>query len=193
MLRHSVQSLSVTDSPFDYQFYFDDTQLFLSFYSFALQLLASISVIASRRWLIVEVFSCKLQDLVVQSAAALTSSHCEAQSQQISKLETVNAQLTRRLDEVDTQMRQDNLVFYGLPEAMDSPMVESLEGQGLINPGTFLSTDVSAVYSVIHLCRNHLGVEMKPTDISYAYRANSKAKTNTRPIVVRFVNRTTRN
>lgn len=136
----------------------------------------------------VETFSSKLEGLVAKSAEALITKHCEKQAKQIAKLETDNVLLKARLDGAENQSRQDNLMIYGLTETANEP------GPGNTQPsGHLQSPDHSTIQSVLNLCNIHLGMTVKDTDISYAYRVSSKSNIKHRPVVVRFVSRHIRN
>ena len=98
----------------------------------------------------------------------------------------------KRLDDMDAYSRSDNLIIRGLPErraaerASASPSLD--DGASALKEG---SGSVEA--TVLDFCNEVLGVRVDERDISIAHRLKATKNEQVRPVIVRFVNRKTRN
>lgn len=137
---------------------------------------------------LLDAFTQKLDSLVAKSAESLITTHCEATNLKISKLETENELLKKRLDESENFSRLDNVAIYGLPDI--APQTGS--SWSTIGNATY-SSDHSTVNSVLELCNVHLGLKINESDISFAYRVPGASGSKLRPVIVGFVSRRTRN
>lgn len=97
-----------------------------------------------------------------------------------SHLEEENNQLRARLDQMETEARLPNLVFHGLAET-DA------------KHGTKDSSEREATQAVLTLCNSTLGLSLKETDISLAYRMPQKGKEKHRIVIAKFLGMRIRN
>jgi len=147
----------------------------------------------------VDEFSTKLEKLVEKSAQDLIDKHCEALNNKVTSLESENDILKSRMNEVENNLRLDNLMIHGL---MEVPKVDAeqvmLESKNDESSADSVITQASSADSVItqavlNLCNNHLGLKVSGSDVAYAFRIPANAKGGCRPVIVRFVNRKIRN
>jgi hypothetical protein len=90
----------------------------------------------------------------------------------------------KRLDDIETETRQDTILFSGLKEDSYAERA-SLAGStrsGVGSGGGYAAVEGTA----IKFCRDHLKVAVEPKDISVAYRLKAKKVGGIRPLVVRF-------
>jgi len=102
----------------------------------------------------------------------------------------VNAQ-SRRIDDLETYSRCDNLIIRGLPERSAA---ERATGATTLDDGaSLLDGQVSVESTVIDFCKDALGVVVSRGDISIAHRLKAGDGDIARPVIVRFTNRRVRN
>lgn len=157
----------------------------------------------------VDEFSTKLEKLVEKSAQDLIDKHCEALNNKVTSLESENDILKSRMNEVENNLRLDNLMIHGLMEVpkvdAEQVMLESKNDESsadsVITPASSAdsvitqasSADSVITQAVLNLCNNHLGLKVSGSDVAYAFRIPANAKGGCRPVIVRFVNRKIRN
>src|ERR1700735_3465204 len=73
---------------------------------------------------LVDAYSKKLDLQVEQSSKELISNHCEAQSLKLVDLEHENELLRTRLDQIEVDVRRNNLVIHGLVETAVSSQLD---------------------------------------------------------------------
>ena len=98
----------------------------------------------------------------------------------------------RRLDDLDSYSRCDNLIIRGLPERTAS---ERASDAPALNDGApSLRENFEAVEStVLEFFNNKLGVRVGPQDISVAHRLKATERDKVRPVIMRFLSRKVRN
>ena len=95
-----------------------------------------------------------------------------------------------RVDELERYSRTDNIIIRGLPEQ------SSAERASAIAVGDNLSTmesNLSVEKTVVSFLKESLNIDVTSHDISIAHRLKKGPKDSTRPVIVRFTNRKTRN
>jgi hypothetical protein len=118
-------------------------------------------------------------------------SELQQRSDNINRLEVNNTTLRNELKSVRTDMemaeqfnRRDNLIISGIPVTLSE-----IGGDGRRGAEHSMVT----VNKILDLCKNHLDVEVSPSDISTAHRLKQKTDSNTvPPILVRFSRRLVR-
>lgn len=111
-------------------------------------------------------FKSSIMILVREAVTEQVSEAVEPLKSKVKELERENKVLLRKIDEIETHNRLDNLVFHGL---MDTPVQE------IPNPHAFPHQTLEQkhranVEAVINLYQTRLGLELSETDISTAYR-----------------------
>jgi hypothetical protein len=140
-------------------------------------------------------------DAVVSARLASLEHSIIAHKQDIDALKNENGNLRVRLsavehrvDELENQSLQDVLIFKGLADSSYAERATpTSDGTGTSEPVSFVSVEDT----VRTFCREHLKVQVLPSDILSAYRMKrdgrgSDNSTTARPIVVRFANKKTR-
>lgn len=117
---------------------------------------------------------------------------CEGLTKENARLSKTVDEHQKRLDDIDAYTRSDNLIFRGLPErtaaerasaapSLDDATSSLKEGSG------------SVENTVLVFCNDVLGIKVEAQDISIAHRVKANKNDQVRPVIVRFVNRKTRN
>ena len=117
---------------------------------------------------------------------------CEGLAKENARLSKSADEHRKRLDDMDAYTRSDNLIIRGLPErtaaerasaapALDDATSSLKEGSGSVET------------TVLAFCNDVLGVKLESRDISIAHRLKAAKNDRVRPVIVRFVNRKTRN
>jgi hypothetical protein len=96
----------------------------------------------------------------------------------------------RRLDDLETYSRSDNLIIRGLPE---QSAAERATGGAALDDHATLDNHTSVESTVIAFVKDSLGIDLLPRDVSIAHRIKAGPKDLARPIVVRFTSRKVRN
>lgn len=110
-------------------------------------------------------------------------------------LKVENDKLCKRIDELETHSRCENLVIRGLPETSYAERASGGATGGApttANTVSVAESNLAVENAIISLCRDRLGVMVSPTDISAAHRLQKGTKDTTRPILIRFTNRKAR-
>ena len=109
-------------------------------------------------------------------------------------LKLENVKLQKRIDDLETQSRCENLIIRGVPESSYAERVSggSSAGNSTIATATIAETSLAMEKAVISLCQERLGITVSPSDISAAHRLQKGTKDSTRPILIRFTNRKVR-
>lgn len=97
-----------------------------------------------------------------------------------------NAELSVRIETQECYSRRENIVIRGLPEASFAELgtrSNDCSSQDMIPVGSSLPVE----QAVIELCRDRLGIDVLPSEISSAHRIRKGDKDTTRPVIVRFV------
>jgi regulator of replication initiation timing len=102
-----------------------------------------------------------------------------------------NRILHERLSTLEAYSKSDNLIIRGLPESSAASRATASPAPDDAN--VLKETHSQVEDSVLRLCKDVLGVDITPADISIAHRLKAEPKDRFRPIIVRFVNRRTRN
>lgn len=138
---------------------------------------------------LIERAAAKLETLVENAAKDLITKHCEFQSSQILEIKEENALTQVRLDDLEVNLRLDNLVVRGLAEGLEEvvPVGSTKSAQSLY------SASQATVKKVKDLCVNEMGLKIEDTDISFAYRIPRFGKDVNRPVIVGFTSRRLRN
>jgi len=95
-----------------------------------------------------------------------------------------------RLDLLETYTRVDNLVIKGLPEMLSE--VVAANTNTVSSDGPLGENSDTTMTAVLQFCDNALGVQLRPEDISIAHRLPKGKNDRTRPVMVRFSNRRSR-
>ena len=98
----------------------------------------------------------------------------------------VNADLVVRLNNQECYSRRENIVIRGLPEVSYAE-AGSTSANGTAQDDIPNGSTSAVEQSVISLCREKLGVQVSPSDISSAHRIRKGEKDLTRPVIVRFI------
>lgn len=106
----------------------------------------------------------------------------------VSELSEENIRLKARIDAVETQLRANNLVIYGLPDASLAEVVATSSGDGTSRERGMNRRDT--VQAIINCCNSKLGANISEGDIHSGYRIPSKS--GPRPIVVTFASKMVR-
>lgn len=138
----------------------------------------------------------KLEGLTAAVRELKSDNARQAKQYDILALDNVNLQKlvseqSRRLNELETYSRRENLIIRGLPE---SSFAESATASSTSSAADNVAEDSSSAIerSVVLFCRNKLNIDLKESDISSAHRLKKGIKDDTRPLIVRFVNRSVR-
>ena len=116
---------------------------------------------------------------------------CEAVSKDNARLQKIVDTHNRRIDDIESYSRSDNIIIRGLPErsaaerASDAP---SLSG----DKPTLRESHEAVEATALEFFNSTLGVRVTPQDVSIAHRIKAGPKDKNRPIIVRFSNRKTR-
>lgn len=163
------------------------------------QLVTSLSPIMENMFdKLAEIFILKLEGLVENMvekfAGGKLSKSTERQNQQISTLKAENNELRKKLEEVETTIRLNNLIIYGLTESAstisdESAFTISNNDSKLHLLGLVVESSVSAV---IDFCKNRLHLDIKDSDVSFACRIPFHGMNKCRPVVVGFTLKNTR-
>lgn len=95
----------------------------------------------------------------------------------VSDLKLENENLKDKLNQQEAYSKAENILFYGVPENTSSDAAENK----------------SATYdAIVHICNDNLGISIQREDLSIAHRLRKGKSGSTRPILVRFVSRQTR-
>lgn len=108
----------------------------------------------------------------------------------ISSVVAVNVELERRLEELERYSRRDNLIISGLPEGSYAEAGTSSTATSTSNHPTESSTTTERV--VHKFLTDTMGLDVQPGDITIAHRLKKGKSDNTRPIIVRLVNKRVR-
>jgi hypothetical protein len=140
-----------------------------------------------------ERFTERMERLVEKTAGELVKRAFEEQNIKINQLEDENKLLKQRVDEYDVLLRLDNLIIHGLTEESN---ITSTDGES-IQPSIRVQSHQPAIRSVLDLCQTQLGIEINESDISLAYRIQSRPTgrggPTSRPVFVKFLSRNVRN
>lgn len=122
----------------------------------------------------------KINPVIKETIDNQITTHFEILQAKQALLEMENDRLRIRLDHMETEARQPNLVIYGLPETE-------------ISHGSKGSAEREATEAVLSLCNETLGLSIKEMDISSAYRLPKKGQEKHRTMIVKFVGMKPRN
>lgn len=97
----------------------------------------------------------------------------------------------KRIEELDSYSRADNLIVRGLPERSSA---ERATG-GLVMDSSITNADThqSVENTFISFCSEKLNITVNSSDISVAHRLKPSSNDSVRPLIVRFTNRRVRN
>ena len=95
--------------------------------------------------------------------------------------------IASRIDIVETQLRANNLVICGLPDASSAEVVATSGDKAGHEQGV---TRRDTVQAVVNCCNSKLGANISENDIQSSYRIPSKS--GPRPIVVSFTSKMVR-
>ena len=126
----------------------------------------------------------------IQSAVQLAvQDKLDELNQHINVLATENRELRRRINDIESADRLDNIIIHGLKETF----AETASGGDPTMEG---ETSGGCEGQFIRFCTETLGIDITPSDISVAHRLpKPKASTHSsgpRPMMVRFTNRKSR-
>lgn len=150
----------------------------------------SANMSSSLALMIDEILSKKL-DSVLRTCSDLKKENVSLR-QNIDKLEKSYTVLSRTNDDLVVRMnaqeaytRRENIVIRGVPEQSYSE-AGIRSGEGQIQDTLPTGSSMAVEQSVIALCRDKLGIDILPNEISSAHRIKKRDKDATRPIIVRF-------
>lgn len=133
---------------------------------------------------------------ILNSIKSLTADNSRL-SGRLTLLEAENTTLKQRLDEnekitlaTEAYLRMDNLIINGLPEQSFAERASPGADSDALSA---TETNNSVECTVLDFFRKDLNVDVSAEDISTAHRLRAGARDSVRPIIVRFVNRKTRN
>ena len=106
----------------------------------------------------------------------------------VNELNEENNRLKTRIDIVETQLRANNLVICGLPDASLAEVVATSSGDKVGQEQRVTRRDT--VQAVVNCCNSKLGANISENDIQSSYRIPSKS--GPRPIVVSFTSKMVR-
>ena len=98
----------------------------------------------------------------------------------------------RRLDELESYSRSDNLIIRGLAERSAAEISTGAPALDDASGSTLRDSHGSVEETVMAFCSEALGVKVLQQDISTAHRLKAGPKDKIRPIIVRFTNRRVR-
>ena len=122
---------------------------------------------------------------------ARLTTRCQGSEENITRLQKIVNDQNRRLDDIETYSRSDNIIIKGLPErsaaerASDAPPLDD-------NKRSLQDSYESVEATALNFFNMTLGVNVQPTDLSVAHRLKAGPKDKIRPIIVRFTNRKAR-
>ena len=106
----------------------------------------------------------------------------------VNELNEENNRLKTRIDIVETQLRANNLVICGLPDASLAEVVATSSGDKVGQEQGVTRRDT--VQAVVNCCNSKLGANISENDIQSSYRIPSKS--GPRLIVVTFTSKMVR-
>ena len=106
----------------------------------------------------------------------------------VNELNEENNRLKTRIDVVETQLRANNLVICGLPDASLAEVVATASGDKAGQEQRVTGRDT--VQAVVNCCNSKVGANISENDIQSSYRIPSKS--GPRPIVVSFTSKMVR-
>ena len=145
---------------------------------------------------IAEILDKKLEGLTaavkdLKTANARLVGQCDNIAQENASLKKLVTDQSRRIDDLESYSRSENLIIRGLPE---QSAAERATGAAVIDDNTSLMDSNKSVEStVIAFCKDSLGITLSPSDISIAHRLKAGPKDKIRPVIVRFTSRKARN
>jgi hypothetical protein len=116
---------------------------------------------------------------------------CESTVKENERLQKVVDVHSRRLDDIESYSRSDNLIIRGLPERSAAERASDAPPLSGDRPNLRESHE-SVEATALEFFNSTLGVKVSPQDISIAHRIKAGPKEKIRPIIVRFNNRKTR-
>ncbi len=137
-----------------------------------------------------EGLSSAVKDLKAENVRLTTQ--CQAIKHENTQLRKTTDEHARRLDELESYSRNDNLIFKGLPERTFSE--RATNAPSLADNAPVLRESYGMVEeTVLEFMNVSLGVKVQPQDLAIAHRLKAGQNDKVRPVIVRFLNRKVRN
>lgn len=114
---------------------------------------------------------------------------CETTEKENARLQKIVDTHSRRLDDIESYSRSDNLIIRGIPER--SAAERASDGPPL-GGGSLHESHESVETTILEFFNSTLGVGIKSQDVSIAHRIKPGPQDRIRPIIVRFNNRMAR-
>lgn len=108
------------------------------------------------------------------------------QEERISSLERDNTDLQSKIDNVENNSRQMNLVIHGLQESPPLPMSSS---QHQPKPAGPHQQRGPQHHEFLDVCNKFLELSVSAEDISFAFRIPARGKATSRPLIVGFTSK----
>ena len=139
---------------------------------------------------IMSLLNTKLLNLEKRVLKIEQSTAIQALEHELSDLKKQLTSQASKFEDLDAYSRSDNLIIKGLPEGT---FAERAAGSGATDSTSRAEESHKVVETtVINFCRDKLKIDLLPRDISTAHRLRAGPKDSTRPIIVRFANRSVR-
>ena len=119
---------------------------------------------------------------------ALTETVARVEQENVCLRQLVDAQGVR-VEEMERYSRRDNLIISGLPEGS---YAEAATNANDDTPEPNTESSLATEKSVLKLFRETMGLQLTADDITVAHRLKKGKKDTHRPIIVRLVNKRTR-
>lgn len=136
-----------------------------------------------------ENFKSTMEQYMEKIATDVVARSCDPLKEKIKLLETENASIRLRVDELENYSRMDNLIIHGLPESSYA----ELSSDSSVSQDTPTQTNQETLKNVLNFCQARLGLDVEKSDISIAHRIPRGKHDKHRPIIVRFSSRQARN
>ena len=107
------------------------------------------------------------------------------------QLKAVNTDVTKRLNDLETFTRRENIIISGLPEGSFAEVASASSGSTTTDMAQE-SSSVAVEQTVINFCHEKLNINIGHGDISVAHRLKKGSRDTVRPILVRFISRNVR-
>ena len=137
---------------------------------------------------LIQKISEKVEKSVVDLIGEAIKKQLQPLMERIKIISEENKNLRGRVDQLETQLRSNNLVIHGIPESTFAEAASVSMGEEYLQKSPSRSDTVKAV---IECCKSKLGLEISASDITAGYRISGPKKTP-RPIVVGFATRIVR-
>jgi len=127
-------------------------------------------------------------DQKISEITTKTEEKVDQLENKLKSMENTNILLQKKVDDLERHSRINNLVFYGVPEALSSDSNISSA-----HHSSQTETEQSLTSTIIQICHDRLNINLNEYDISTVHRLPGSAKLLHKPLIVSFTNRRSRN